>query len=249
MPPGGADLRDLLGAYALEAVDAREAEAMRAFVSGDALAAEELAELMAAADALAMSVEPMTPPPGLRGRIAETILAEPAKWPTAPAIVPLPQQAPPVALPPTPIRQETPFWRRPAPWATAAAALLLVTLGLLFWNLQLQNQIASVPTPEVIALATTDAAPFASGEVHSLPQDQLIMVTVRDLPPLPEDHVYEVWLIGDGAPVPAGTFDQSTARHAIVAEPGAFQTLAITIEPGPLGTEAPTSDPIATASL
>ncbi len=229
---------------------------MRAFVSGDDLAAEELAELMAAADALALSTEPMTPPPGLRGRIAEAILEESRLAPPTPAMPPqqprAPLPIPPPPLPvPTPIRPEVtaPFWQRPAPWAAAAAALLIVTLGLLFWNLQLQSQVASVPTPEVIALATTDAAPGASGEVLYTPQDQLLMLNVSDLPPLPEGHVYEVWLIGEGAPVPAGTFNQSTARHAIVAEPGAFQTLAITIEPGPLGTEAPTSDPIATASL
>ena len=60
----------------------------------------------------------------------------------------------------------------------------------------------------------------------------------------------DVWLIGgDNPPVPAGTFDRSTDQHAIVADRGQFDSLAITAEPGPLGTEAPTGEIVATASL
>jgi anti-sigma-K factor RskA len=255
---GDAELRDLLGAYALGAVDAREAEAVQAFVGSDALAAEELAELMAAVDALAMSVEPMAPPAGLRGRIAEAIRADDAIEPPAPAIAPY---QPPAAVPgpqpasrpaPTPIRPEakTPFWQRPAPWAAAAAALLLLTLGLLFWNLQLQSQITSVPTPEIVALAPDpNLAPGASGEVHYSPQQQLFLVDVRDLPPLPEGYVYEVWLINDEGAAPAGVFDQSTDQHAIVADRAQYNLLAITVEPGPLGTEVATGEIVAKAPL
>ena len=226
---------------------------MRAFVSGDALAAEELAELMAAADALALSAEPMLPPPGLRGRIAEAILEDGPLLHPAPAIVPLQPQAPPPPLPiPTPIRPEAavPFWQRATPWAAAAAALLLLTLGLLFWNLQLQSQIASVPTPEVVALAPDpELAPGASGEVHYSPQQQLFLVDVRDLPPLPEGYVYEVWLINDEGASPAGVFDHSTDQHAIVADRSQYNLLAITVEPGPLGTEVATGEIVATAPL
>lgn len=255
--PSDAELRDLLGAYALGAVDSREAEAMRAFVSSDALAAEELAELMAAADALAMSVEPMTPPPGLRGRIAEAILEESALTPPAWAVPPYQPRAPlpvPTPLPPapTPIRPEVaiPFWQRPTPWAAAAAALLLVTLGLLFWNLQLQSQVTSVPTPEVIALAPDpNLAPDASGEVRYSPEEQLFLVDVRDLPPLPAGYVYEVWLINDEGASPAGVFDQPTDQHAIVANRAQYDLLAITVEPGPLGTESATGEIVATAPL
>ena len=75
------------------------------------------------------------------------------------------------------------------------------------------------------------------------------LLDVKDLPPLPEGYVYEVWLIGDGNPVPAGVFANATAQHAIAADRSQFNTLAITMEPGPMGTEAPTSDVYATASL
>jgi len=127
--------------------------------------------------------------------------------------------------------------------------LLLVSAGLLVWNLRLREQISTAPVTETIALAPTDAAPGAHGEVTYRPQDELFMVDVRDLPPLQPDQVYEVWLIGAEGPVPAGVFDQPTDQHAIVADRDLYDTLAITAEPGPLGTDAPTGEIVATASL
>jgi anti-sigma-K factor RskA len=246
-----AELRDLLGAFALGAVDADEAAAVRAYLATNAEAREELAELMAGFDALSFTVEPMEPPAGLRDRISAAVLAERSPVPPTLAPIPLVPVAPsqPVAMP-EPIRPPASFWSRATPWAAAAAALLLITAGLLFWNLQLRDQIARAPVTDIVALAPTDVAPGASGEVHYTPDRQLFVVDVRDLPPLPEGHVYEVWLIGDDeTPVPAGTFDQSTDQHAIVADRGQFNLLAITAEPGPLGTEAPTGEIVATAAL
>src|SRR5215217_3288654 len=115
--------------------------------------------------------------------------------------------------------------------------------------MRLREQLASSPSVETIALAPTDAAPDARGEVTYLPQEELLMLDVRDLPPLEPDQVYEVWLIGAEGPVPAGTFDQPTDQHAIVADRDLYDTLAITAEPGPLGTEGPTGEIVATAPL
>jgi anti-sigma-K factor RskA len=244
------NVRDLLGAYALGAVDAREAAHMRAFLEQDAEAAAELAELLAAVSVLPALADPMTPPAGLRDRIAAAALAD---MPARPA--PVAPLAPPVAAfetavePTNIVRPEPAFWQRAAVWATAAAALLLISLGLLYWNVQLRDEISTTPQVETLALATTAMAPDASGEVHYMPQQGVLMLDVKDLPPLPEGYVYEVWLIGDGNPVPAGVFADATAQHAIAADRSQFNTLAITMEPGPLGTEAPTSEIYATASL
>jgi anti-sigma-K factor RskA len=153
---------------------------------------------------------------------------------------------------PEPVRKPASFWTRATPWAAAAAILLLLSAGLLVWNLRLREEIqqATAPVAETIALAPTDAAPGAGGEVTYLPQDDLFILEVRDLPPLEPDQVYEVWLIGeDGVPAPAGVFDQPTDQHAIVADRAQYNTLAITAEPGPLGTEAPTGEILVTASL
>ncbi len=248
--------RDLLGAFALGAVDAEEAASVRAHLATCAECQAEIAELWLAVDSLPGMIEPMDPPPALRDRIAAAIVAEAeAPAPLAPSAAPAPEPVPTIAPAPTlpePVRKPASFWSRATPWAAAAAILLLLSAGLLVWNLRLREQIqrATAPVAETIALAPTDAAPEARGEVTYLPEDNLLLLDVRDLPPLEPDQVYEVWLIGeDGVPAPAGVFDQPTDQHAIVADRDRYDTLAITAEPGPLGTEAPTGEIVATAPL
>lgn len=247
--------RDLLGAFALGAVNAEEAAAVRAHLATCAECQAEIAELWLAVDNLRGMIEPMEPPSTLRDRIAAAIAAEAASptpgqpaIPAARAPAPVPAIAP-IPPAPEPVRKPASFWSRATPWAAAAAILLLLSAGLLVWNLRLREQIATAPVAETIALAPTDAAPEARGEVTYLPQDELFMLDVRDLPPLEPNQVYEVWLIGAEGPVPAGVFDQPTDQHAIVADRDLYDTLAITAEPGPLGTEAPTGEIVATASL
>ena len=250
--------RDLLGAFALGAVDAEEAATVRAHLATCAECQAEMAELWLAVDSLPGMIEPMEPSPALRDRIAAAIVAEeatPAPAPPVPLAAPAPEPVPvipPAPSVPEPVRKPASFWSRATPWAAAAAILLLLSAGLLVWNLRLREQIqqATAPVTETIALAPTDAAPGAGGEVTYLTQDDLFILDVRDLPPLEPDQVYEVWLIGeDGVPAPAGVFDQPTDQHAIVADRDRYDTLAITAEPGPLGTEAPTGEIVATASL
>ena len=247
--------RDLLGAFALGAVDAEEAAAVREHLATCAECQAEMAELWLAVDSLPSTIEPMEPPPALRERIAAAIAAEaasptPAPAPLSTARAPEPAPTPIPSTPmPEPVRMPASFWSRAAPWAAAAAILLLLSAGLLVWNLRLREQIATTPAVETIALAPTDAAPEARGEVIYYPQDNLFMLDVSDLPPLAPDQVYEVWLIGAEGPVPAGVFDQPTDQHAVVADRALYDTLAITAEPGPLGTEAPTGEIVATASL
>ena len=237
--------RDLLGAFALGAVDPEEAASVRAHLATCAECQAEMAELWLAVDSLPSTIEPMEPPPALRDRIAAAIAVEAA----SPAPKPVTTIAPAPSAP-EPIRKPASFWSRATPWAAAAAILLLLSAGMLVWNLRLRDQISTAPVAETIALVPTDAAPGAHGEVTYLPDDSLLLLDVRDLPPLEPDQVYEVWLIGeDGVPAPAGVFDQPTDQHAIVADRSQYETLAITAEPGPLGTEAPTGEIVATASF
>lgn len=252
-----ADPRDLLGAYALGAVDAHEAAEVEALLAQDAAATAEIAALLAVAGTLTDLVEPMEPPAGLRDRIAAAALAErPAPlaanvpgWATSDGLAPRALPAAPGSAPTPVVRPEPSFWQRASVWATAAAALMLVSIGLFAWNMQLRNELATAPQVETMALSTTEHAPNATGLVKYMPQEGVIMLDVRDLPPLPDGYVYEVWLIGEGEPQPAGTFSTSSGQHAIAADRSQFTTLAVTAEPGPLGTMAPTSEPVVTASL
>jgi anti-sigma-K factor RskA len=244
-------MRELLGAYALGAVDDGEAAAVRAHLATCAECQAEVAVLWTAVDALPALADPLEPPPALRERISSAVLADVpiASVPPAPLAPPAPP--PPLgAVPmPEPVRPAR-WWATPAPWVAAAAVLLLVAAGLLVWNLRLRQELTATSGVETVALAPTDAAPGASGEVRYDPSNQLLILDARDLPPLAPGEVYEVWLIGpEGAPQPAGVFDQPTATHAIVADRDQFDTLAITAEPGPLGSVAPTGEIVATAAI
>jgi anti-sigma-K factor RskA len=238
------ELRELLGVYALGLTDAAESAAVSAHLTTCAECRAELRDLQATVDALPLAAEAMDPPPALRSRIEAAILADaiqaPAlSLPPVPPITPSPQV---IVRPPS-------FWASARPWAAIAAALLVVTVGLLLWNVRLQQQLTAPPTAQTIALAPTDAAPGASGEARYDPEAQLFLLDVRGLPALPAGEVYQVWLIGAEGPVPVGVFDEPSDEHAIVADRGQFQAVAITNEPGPLGSPAPTGNILIQAAL
>lgn len=246
------ELRDLLGVYALGFAEAGEADALRAHLATCAGCQAELRELQQSVGALPLAVVPIEPPAALRDRIEAAVLAEPRGAPTPiPTLTPTPVRPPlSMAEPAAPVvNRPASFWTSARPWAAAAAILLLLTAGLLIWNLRLQQQINAIGTPVTIALAPTDAAPGASGEVRYDPNAQLFLVDVRDLPPLPEGDVYQLWLIDESGAVPAGVFDESTDEHAVVADRSQYQAIAVTAEPGPLGSPAPTSDVLIQAAL
>ena len=253
---------DLLGAFALGAVNAEEAATVRSHLATCATCQAEMVSLWVMVDVLRDRIEPLDPQPALRDRIAAAImaerapsLAEVASSPPVHAAAPATATLTPIStmVPervPEPIRKPASFCSRATPWAAAAAILLLLSAGLLVWNLRLREQIATAPGTETIALAPTVAAPDASGAVTYLADDDLFLLDVRDLPPLHPGQVYEVWLIGkDGVPAPAGVFDHPTDQHAMIVDRDQYETLAITAEPSPLGTDAPTGEIVATASL
>jgi anti-sigma-K factor RskA len=182
----------------------------------------------------------------LRERIAAAIHAEPQTV-GAPPVEPIALASPAPATEPIRLAR---WWAQATPWMAAALVLLVLSAGLLVWNVRLREEIARVPVAETIALVPTDAAPGASGQVTYRPDERLLRLDVRDLPPLAPDQVYEVWLIaGDDPPQAAGVFADTSVEHALVIDRDQYDTLAITAEPGPLGTAAPTGEIVATAAL
>ncbi|HET7092219.1 MAG TPA: anti-sigma factor, partial [Thermomicrobiales bacterium] len=78
----------------------------------------------------------------------------------------------------------------------------------------------------------------------------VVLLDVHGLPPLAQGRVYQVWVIdAAGKPIPAGTFDRSAATRAVAADPRADRAIAITAEPGPLGSPQPTGAILAQAPI
>lgn len=127
------------------------------------------------------------------------------------------------------------------PWL-AAAVFLVFSVAMLAWNLRLRQESESITLRPA-------AAPQAHGQVIYLRDWKVVLITVENLPPLQPGQVYQVWLIEGDRPLSAGVFDQPDGRFAVAADIADYSAIAITIEQGPLGSLAPTSDPIVIAQL
>jgi anti-sigma-K factor RskA len=227
--------RELLGAYALDAVTRDEELAISAHLEECDSCRAEVARLRSVVNALPLTVEEMEPPPSLRTSILAAVEQEPnVRRATAPSSA---SSAPAPVIDLTERRSR----RQWLPWA-AAAALLLVSIGLLGWNLSLRGD--DDPERQTVALQPSSADIAGSAEATYLEDEGVILLTMQDMPELPDDQVYQLWLIGEGDPVPSGVFTAEQDEFAVAGNPADHPTVAITVEPGPLGVTAPTSAPI-----
>jgi anti-sigma factor RsiW len=229
-------------AYVLDALDGPELREYREHLAICPICTAEVATLGATSAQFPLLIDDTAtenqPSPALRQRLLDAVAAE----------------RPPVAAPaPVPFPAAR---RRAQPYAVAAVLLLALALGLLAWNLNTQatlrearserDQAQAALTQTRFQLAATGGQ-TASGEITYLPAQQRAVIVVNGLPPLGPGQVYQLWLITDGNAQPSTVFLTSTT--AVQANLTRFQLAAITIEPGPTGSTAPTMTPIVTASL
>jgi hypothetical protein len=138
------------------------------------------------------------------------------------------------------------------------AALVLVTIGMGWWNLMLQERlraqqaaleqqdrfIAAVAAGgHVVALAGTDRAPGARGELVQPAGGGPPLLVVHGLPELPPNRVYQVWVIAGGRPASAGLLRPGGATTPMVTlerDLTGVQTVALTVEPAG-GSPGPTT--------
>lgn len=230
---------ELIGAYVLGALDPDEVADFEAHLATCDACRDELAELGGVATALALAAPPAEPPTRLRRNVLDAIAA--------------PQPARPTPLP----RRSTRFGFA-VPIAGALALAAVVALAFLGWHsIQLQQDVNSrtaaldrqarvlaalTKHARVIQIPGTTAAPVAVAAVVQ-PRHGSAYLVVQDLPKLAPSRVYQAWLIkGTRAPVSAGVF---TAGHATTVVPltrsaSGFTATAVTVEPGPHGSPAPT---------
>src|SRR5262249_11208114 len=74
------------------------------------------------------------------------------------------------------------------------------------------------------ALAGPKAAPGAGGRMLWSGSRREALLVTSGLPPAPEGKGYEVWVIGSGAPVPAGVFQVDEEGGAVFRLPELSQT-------------------------
>ena len=226
-------LHELTAAYALDALDERDAAEYEAHLARCERCREELVELRETASAMAYAVAAPEPPADLRDRILARAVAE------RPNVVPLPSR-----------------WRSfPGALAVAAAC---VALGFGIWSSFLSRSLEREreANDEFARAVTILADPAArrvplSGDygtlvVRNTGQAALVM---RRLPEAPSGKTYEAWVIEDGQPRPAGLFGGGSEAQAVVLDepvPEGAQVAATIEDAG--GVDTPQGDAVFSAA-
>lgn len=228
---------ELAAAYGLGAVDADEERAIGAHLASCDEAHTEARELIGVAAMIGAAVEPVTPSPGLRARIMTSVAATP-------------QDHRPVVA--TPVDLPRRWWQASPLAAGIAAVLLAVAVGVGTWNVALQGELAERDAV-LRAIAGAEAAHRVSGSAGEgwlVETEDGALFVATDLAALPEDRLYELWLIpADAAPVAVGTLDRVEGLTIVTLErdlEGAA-TFAVTVEAERV--EAPTSEPVLVAAI
>jgi len=158
---------------------------------------------------------------------------------------------------PEPLRTLRQF---PTSWL-AAAGLAVVAVGAVIWALALLGQIdnkereidaqrkridgqeaeiadlrSNANATAFTLSATTDEAKNAHGTLLFSLQDQIGVLYVRNLPPLEDDRVYQLWYVDDNAaaPRPGDTFRVDPNGNGFItveSDTPSFDAIALTEEP------------------
>lgn len=243
------EIEELLGAYALDAVDAEEADLVEVHLRECARCRDEVVQHREVAAALAHAGS--SAPQNLWSRIAANLEEAPPALDMA-RVVPLP--AAPAGR--TPRRRRSVPVRMAALVAAMAAAVIAV-LGVevnrldsrtdsLAAALQRQglDQAAQAAlfddSARRVDLRSADKVVFAQAVVRSSGEAYLVR---NNLPALPDDRTYQLWAIVDEKPVSVGVLGPRPGVSAFHVAGTGVTTLAVTSEPAG-GVAAPTSTPL-----
>lgn len=256
-PLGHNDLRDLIGSFALNALEPEERALVEVHIENCSQCREEADAFREIAAAMGTSVE--TPPAGVWDRIASQL--GPERDPFAPRA-----QAPalraPVPSPATEKRPPRPVRRRRRLAAVAAAAILIagsaLGVGVAQWTrpgsetgpgtgqVSAVQSALTAPGHRIITLAS--ASGRVLGQLVVLPSGLGFLVR-SSLPPLRPDETYQLWAMVQGQPISLGLLGQRPQQAGFTvagaAHPSAF---AVTVEPSG-GVAVPDRPPVATGTL
>jgi hypothetical protein len=145
----------------------------------------------------------------------------------------------------------------PPRWMQIAAVLAVVLIGgLIAWNVSLRGDDDGGEGSVVGQFAATADSPNpdSGGEVRYVEDDNLLLLEMHDLPALNQGEVYQLWLVQGDVVSPSVTFEANPEAGdntlvAVVSNPDQLDALAITREPGPIGSETATTPIILLAEV
>ncbi|ONH25773.1 anti-sigma factor [Pseudofrankia asymbiotica] len=236
----------LTGAYVLDALDTRDRAEVEAHLDHCPTCAREVVELRAVATMLGEAV-PETPPSSLR----TSVLHEIDQIRQLPPVVPV--------VPGDDLRQrrERRQLKVIAVAAAAAAVVALVGLGVVgAVSVDQRNQLAAQRArvsdldAVVAAAAASSAQPMTGGGTLAvIPFGDRAYVDVRDLPPLPNNRVYQLWMSTPDGVKSAAVVDGNAGRATRLLQlQRNVRSVKVTVEPAG-GSKQPTTPAIGTATV
>lgn len=225
------NISSLIAAYAMGAVPEDEIPPIRAHILTCERCFRDAESFARDAAALSELVEPVALPKGFEDRVLARVRSADA----------------------APVRKRWSWARVRGPLLAGAAALvaaIVVIAGISFYEtVESQRQYQQI----VAALVRDDdsfslkGAGGAQAVVASTSEGSLLAAV--DLGEAPEDRDYQLWLMKDGVPTPADTFDVSGTVVVVESEQdlSGFDGAAVTVEPEG-GSKSPTTDPVLTSS-
>lgn len=220
---------------------------------------EDCRELLEAVGELPYLAEAAEPPAGMKARILANVFddsqqeEEPVKKqePTLETQQTTPKQESKVVPMVKPPKQQT--WWRPM----IAAVLLLSLLGNAYAFMKLSDEGGGGQTESAFQSIDLQASEGFGGNAKAAlvrDGDSLEVVVQADqLQELSGTEVYQIWLLKDGKPIPAGAFEsdadgKGAAYYQLAANTEEWDTIAITLEPE-AGNELPEGEIVLSAGI
>lgn len=245
------EFTELLGAYALDAVDPDERARIEDHLRTCPWCSAEVAEHREVAALLSNSGT--VAPPGVWDRIAAELSPEapPLRLSVTPPVdAPDPVDTPTAGEPSTdpvvvPLRSTRAVGRRTFAAVVAAAACLVAVLGFVAVDQRnevdrMRNELAApttVPTPGAtdIQVKLSGADPRSGAQALVTPDGQGVLVS-HDLPEVDADQVFQLWGVVDETVLSLGTFDHRAEIVNFQLDPkrlDGVSAFAITLEQAP----------------
>ena len=138
----------------------------------------------------------------------------------------------------------------------AAAAVVVIAVGAGVVIRHLDTTPATPTVAQVLASpdtrTTTTAVAGGTVTLSVSEQSNALVVSMADVPPPPEGHVYQMWFVpASGAPRSAGTMSATTMPPPggeVIPALDAATAVTVTVEPG-TGSALPTGTPVVTIPL
>lgn len=226
----GDTIHELTAAYALDALDGDERDRYEVHLATCGPCREDLEGFWRVSGSLAHAAAGPPPPPALRSRILEEARRQ------RPNVVPLRRR---FALPAA---------------ASFAAVAAIAAIGLGLWGTTLSGQLDDLRgdlagSDEVLAVLSDPSARHlplegADGRVVLAKTGRAALV-LSNLDRAPDGKTYEIWVIENGTPLPAGLFDGADTRTVVaVTRPVPDDAVvAVTLE-NEGGVDVPTGSPL-----